>query len=56
VIMIMKYEQSFRKAHPETVGETDSVFDLVNYTEHLESRIAKLEAENAKYRAEREGK
>jgi hypothetical protein len=54
--MIMKYEQSFREAHPETVGETDTEYDLINYAEYLESRVALLEAENTEYRAEKEGK
>lgn len=35
----MKYEKEFRKAHPETIGETDREFDLLNYTEWLEGYV-----------------
>lgn len=37
--MKFKYEKEFRKAHPETIGEKDSIFDLVNYTEWLETIV-----------------
>lgn len=39
--MKWKYEKEFRAAHPETVGETDSEFDLDNYKDFLESLIEK---------------
>lgn len=43
----MKFEKQFREAHPETVGETDSRFDLDNYCEFLESLVEeKLKADN----------
>lgn len=35
----MKYEKEFRKDHPETVGETDSYFDLSNYCDWLEKKL-----------------
>jgi len=35
----MKYEKQFRIDHPETVGETDSHFDLDNYKDWLEARL-----------------
>jgi len=36
----MKYEKEFRKAHPETIGETDRQFDESNYTDWLEKAYA----------------
>lgn len=35
----MRFEKEFRKAHPETVGETDREFDLSNYADWLESLV-----------------
>jgi len=35
----MRFEQEFRLAFPETVGETDKEFDLSNYVEWLESLV-----------------
>jgi len=42
--MAFEYENQFREAHPETVGEKDKHFDLDNYKDFLESRIKELEA------------
>ena len=33
----MKHKEQFRIAHPETVGETDSHFDLSNYADWLDN-------------------
>lgn len=38
----MKFNNEFRKAKPETIGETDSEFDMQNYAEWLESEFEKL--------------
>ena len=35
----MRFEQEFRKAYPDTVGEKDREFDLSNYVEWLESLV-----------------
>jgi len=37
--MSWKFEKSFREAHPETIGETDSHFDLDNYKDWLEKQL-----------------
>lgn len=37
----MKYEKEFRKAHPETIGEKDSAFDMSNYSEWLDRTYMK---------------
>jgi hypothetical protein len=37
--MAFKYEKQFRKEKPETVGESDAIFDLDNYREWLEDKI-----------------
>lgn len=34
------FEEEFRLDHPETVGETDSHFDLDNYKDWLEAQLA----------------
>ncbi len=34
-----KYEQQFRKDNPQTIGETDKVFDLDNYKDWLQEMI-----------------
>ena len=39
----MKFEKEFRKDHPETIGETDHTFDLLNYSEWLENKIERIE-------------
>ena len=39
-----KYDAEFRKDHPETIGETDKTFDLSNYCEWLEKRVADRDA------------
>ena len=39
-----KYDAEFRKDHPETIGETDQTFDLSNYCEWLEKRVADRDA------------
>ena len=33
------FEEEFRLDHPETVGETDSHFDLGNYKDWLEAQL-----------------
>ena len=38
---MFKFNEQFRKDHPETIGETDSVFDLDNYKDWLELQIEK---------------
>lgn len=38
-----KYDKEFREAHPETIGETDSHFDVSNYADWLENRLEELE-------------
>lgn len=43
MLMKFKYEKEFRKAHPETIGEKESIFDLVNYTEWLETIVGQIE-------------
>lgn len=35
----MKYEEQFRKEHPETVGEQEHAFDQMNYLEWCEVQI-----------------
>ena len=37
--MKWKFEENFRKDHPETIGETDSHFDLDNYKDWLELKL-----------------
>lgn len=46
-MLYWKYEKDFRKAHPQTVGETDQEFDLDNYREFLEKRLEEAERERA---------
>lgn len=36
---MFKFNEQFRKDHPETIGETDSIFDLYNYKDWLELQI-----------------
>lgn len=38
-IMYYQFEQQFRKEMPQTVGETDSHFDLDNYKDWLEQKL-----------------
>lgn len=38
--MTFKFEKEFREAHPETIGETDSHFDLSNYNGWLENILS----------------
>ena len=42
----MKFKKAFKKEHPETIGETDSHFDLSNYTEWLERKIIDIDKKN----------
>lgn len=35
------FEKEFRKERPETIGETDSIFDLDNYKDWLEEKLQK---------------
>lgn len=37
--MGFKYEKQFRKENPQTIGETDSIFDLDNYKDWLEEKM-----------------
>lgn len=37
--MKWKFEEEFRRDKPETVGETDSHFDLDNYKDWLEAKL-----------------
>jgi len=39
-----KYDTEFRKDHPETIGETDSQFDLDNYCDWLEKKYDRIKA------------
>lgn len=41
----MKFEKEFRNDNPQTIGETDSHFDLHNYNEWLESKHEQLHSE-----------
>ena len=34
-----KYDAEFRLQKPETIGETDHAFDLLNYVDFLENKI-----------------
>ena len=34
-----KYDAEFRLQRPETIGETDRAFDLLNYVDFLENKI-----------------
>ena len=34
-----KYDAEFRLQKPETIGETDRTFDLLNYVDFLENKI-----------------
>ena len=38
---MFQFNEEFRKDHPETIGETDSHFDLDNYKDWLESKLEK---------------
>ena len=40
--MKWKFEKEFRADHPETIGETDKEFDLDNYKDWLEHKLANL--------------
>ena len=40
-----KFEKQFRDENPQTVGETDSYFDLGNYNEWLENKAEELLSE-----------
>ncbi len=42
--MTFKFEDRYRRDMPQTIGETDSVFDCANYCEWLEKRILEMEA------------
>lgn len=43
------FEEEFRLDHPETVGETDSHFDLDNYKDWLETQLAEARKQLALY-------
>lgn len=42
----MKYKKEFKDEHPETVGETDSHFDLSNYCDWLESKYDEIKSDS----------
>ena len=54
MLMKFKYEKEFREAHPETIGEKDSAFDLCNYTEWLETKVSRVELPVKPANAEKE--
>ena len=41
-----KFDKAFRRENPQTIGETDSHFDLSNYTEWLERKIIDIDTKN----------
>lgn len=43
------FEEEFRLDHPETVGETDSQFDLENYKDWLEAQLIESRKQLALY-------
>lgn len=43
------FEEEFRLDHPETVGETDSNFDLDNYKDWLEAQLIEARKQLALY-------
>ena len=43
------FEEEFRLDHPETVGETDSHFDLDNYKDWLEAQLIEARKQLALY-------
>lgn len=45
----MKFEKQFRKENPQTIGETDSHFDLSNYVDWLEEKLTDLSFSNKYY-------
>ena len=48
-IMRYTFEEEFRLDHPETVGETDSHFDLDNYKDWLEAQLIEARKQLALY-------
>ena len=40
-----KFEKQFRAENPQTIGETDKLYDLDNYKEWLESKVVLLVCE-----------
>ena len=36
---MFKFEKQFRRDKPETIGETDSIFDLDNYKDWLDEKL-----------------
>ena len=42
----MKYKKEFKQDHPETIGETDSHYDLSNYVDWLDKKYNELQKEN----------
>jgi len=37
--MKKKFDEEFRKEHPETIGETDQCFDLDNYADWMDKKL-----------------
>ena len=48
-IMRYTFEEEFRLDHPETVGKTDSHFDLGNYKDWLEAQLIEARKQLALY-------
>jgi len=48
-IMRYTFEEEFRLDHPETVGETDSHFNLDNYKDWLEAQLIEARKQLALY-------
>lgn len=46
--MKWQYEQEFRLDNPQTVGETDSYFDLDNYKDWLENKLTEARLSHVK--------
>lgn len=47
----MKYKTEFKEAHPETIGEKDSAFDMSNYIDWIDVRVESLITELARTKA-----
>lgn len=47
-----KFWREFRADHPETIGETDTAFDLSNYAEWIDEQLESSRAEVAALRAQ----
>ena len=45
-----EFEQEFRLDKPETIGETDKIFDLYNYKDWLELKLTESRKEAMQYK------